>query len=182
MNRLQFQRAMLAGLIVVLVVAALWCVSVLGDSRKQARSAVENLAVCQRLAVDIQALRQRPAIAGQPGIELTNLARRIDSAKAAAGIPDASLVRIEPQEPRRLADGPYMEQLTQVALRQVTMQQCITFLHALSDERSGLSVRELRLTAPQDTADTTAWTADVTLRYLTNAPPSADNTVRAGSL
>jgi hypothetical protein len=169
--------------IMALVGAMVWCASTLQLARDRAQSAVDELRACRSLAAQIEVLRHRGGVVGGTReIEVTDLARRIDAARAAAGIADGSVVRIEPQEPRRVGDSPLMEKLTLVLLRQVTVKQCVTFLHAIGTDRSGLEASEVHLTDPAVAGqDAEQWTANITLRNVTYSPlPRAP--VAAGAL
>lgn len=161
-----------------LLAAAGWCWRYCAQGQEDAQLSGQEAAECQRLVQRILALRKRPSVAGSEKLESAELSRRIEQAAKSAGIdPTTSLVRIVPESPRLLGDGPYLEAPTNVQLRGLTMQQLFTFLHQLSSSDAALSTRDLRLSAPREATQQTAtdttqecWEVELTICYLIYAP------------
>jgi hypothetical protein len=177
LNQRSFQAAVLG---LGLLVSLGWCWSNCAAGNQRARSAQANAAECQRLARQIVGLRQRPSVAADRTLQQTELAQRIERAGRAAGIdPATSLIRIVPEDPRRLGDSAYLEVPTSVQWHDLSLQQCLTFLVELEQSDSALSCRDLRLTAPRQSAGPVAqalaperWEVELTLVYRIYSPPS----------
>lgn len=172
-----FQAAVLTlGLLCVLG----WSWGYCAQQRGAALTAAQDAATCQRLAQQIQSLRQRPSIAGSEQLQTTELARRIEQAARAAGIDvAASLVRIVPETPQRIGEGPYLQAPTSVTLRGLSLQQVLSVLHQLSSTDAALSTRDLRLSAPREGSDEASgaverWDVELTICYLIYSPPRQD--------
>ena len=163
-----------------LLAGAVWCHGLRNQARKAAELASRDLVECERLAEQIERLRQRPALAGSKELQLTELARRIEGAAKDSQVPPGSIVRIWPQQARRLEDSVFKEKPTQVLLRSVGMPQLIRFLHKLATDGSGLHVKSIRLVAPRDQLADQRWTAEATLTYLVYAPKAQVNPVGTG--
>lgn len=155
--------------VAVLAAATIWCWTTLAESRDAALTAANDLTQARRSAARIEAVRRDTVVAGglRPERELR---RRIDEAAERAGIAPEGLETIQDQSGRRVGNTGYEERPTQVVIHEVSLQQAVTFLHAVAGESPGVTVKTIRLTAPreQDTAD--RWTAEATLTFLAQAP------------
>src|SRR5437870_2475504 len=94
-------------LLIVLLIGTLWSYSVFSSARAGAANAADDEADCLRLAGQIRALREKPALAGVRELRVNELTARVESAAGAAKCPDNSLIRIDPEPARRLNDSPY---------------------------------------------------------------------------
>jgi hypothetical protein len=158
-----------------LLLAVAWSWVTLSASRQTAMDAASDLSACREAASRIDQLRRRPAVAGSREVQATELSRRIEESARAAGMPEGGLDQIEPEPLRRVGDTPYRQTPTRVRLRQVTLQQLFTFLHALAAEGPsgpGLRLQALRLSAPRGEEAGDQWTAEATLTYLVYDPKS----------
>ncbi len=139
----------------------------LNAAREAAGLAATNLAECRRLATKIEAARGPAGLA--PGVReprAEELIRRIEAGAKAAEFPETSIDRIEPGPAQRVGDGPLREKPTVVHLRGVTLRQVFTFLHGVSSGRSGLSLKQIRLSAPSPDDAGDRWSVETTLTYL----------------
>lgn len=170
---------MLAAAVALLLLACAWSYGVLASSRQAALEASDDLATCRKLATRIQALRQKPSVAGTRELEPTELSKQIEEAAKGAGIPAERLVRVWPEQARRVGNSPYKEKPTQVLLRGVSVQQTVTMLHALASSDSGLQVKSLRVIAPREGERADGWTVETTVASLIFAP-GGDAATRRG--
>jgi hypothetical protein len=170
---------------VTLLGLAGWSWSRLAGTEDDAGRAAEDLAACRQLADHVTALSRQPLLAGTREWAPTELTRRIERAARDARMDPSCLVRISPEDARKVGggDGSYREQPTQLQLRQVSVPQLATFLHVLTatggDESAGgggggLRVSALRLSAPRgregETAAGDLWSVEATLTYLIYDP------------
>jgi hypothetical protein len=164
----------MAGTIALALLAGVaWSYARLAQSRASAWAAGQNLADCRQLAARIQVLRQKPAVAGAKEWRPADLSRRIEEAARTAQFADGSIGRIEPEPPRRVGESNYREVPTQVRFGKVTLQQILTFLHALgseapqaADRASALQLHSIRLWAPRGEETADRWTVESTLTYM----------------
>jgi hypothetical protein len=183
-------RLVLAVLVAGGLLALLWSGSRLSDSRRSAAGAAGDLGACRDLAMRVEALRRRPAVAEGHGLGESDLHRRIAAAAGVAELPAESLGRIESEPSRRVGETPYREDATRVYLHRVTLRQLFTFLHALAAGRagdpagtagaaaaapagSGLRVKSIRLSAPRGEEAGDRWAVETTLAYLVYDPRPA---------
>jgi hypothetical protein len=155
----------------------MWGYVRLTAARDAAAGAAASLAECRRLAAAVESRRGPGAVvvAGAEEPRATELIKRIESAAKAAGFPQDGIERIQPGSPRRLSgDDTLFEKPTDIQLRDVTLRQVFTFLHAVGGGggagKPGLQLKDVRLTAPSpgDTGD--RWSVEGTLTYLVRAP------------
>jgi len=170
---------LMAGTIGIALLAVVgWSASELADSRAEESAARQELVDCQERITRIESLRQRPAIAGAATIGIAALSQRIEQAALLANFAQGSILRIEPQTARRVGDTNYLEVPTQLQLRQLTLEQVSTFLHAVCSQ-SGLNLRDIRLSAPrgQETGD--RWTVEATLIDTLYSPMAGHESINA---
>jgi hypothetical protein len=144
-------------------------------SQAAMQAALLDVRECRRLLAEIAALQELPPFAALEADSQNGIRQRIEQATQTARIPEASLVRIQPQPPIRLNDSEYRLWSTKLELSNVTLQQLVTFSHALADEERGLTVRDLRLWSNSN--DSTAgshepWSAEINLTQVTFFPTS----------
>lgn len=121
-----------------------------------------------RLLSDLES-NNSPARLIATRLDGSDLNRRIRDAATAAGI-SQNLSGIEPNRPLRLADSNYNELMVFLRFENVTIRQLSTFMHRLAAIDPACRVKSIELESPPDPADTTHWTSDLTLAYLTYSP------------
>lgn len=156
----------------LLIAANIYGWQELNRSHHAAAAARSNLAACERLAVSIKSLKQKPALARSLQHEMTDLIRRIEEAATSASIPLERLVRIDPQTPKRLGNSSYQEHAAILDIDGVSLRQLITFLHLLASNESGLDAQNIQLIAPRDPAALEQWNCGLVLTYLIYSPTS----------
>jgi len=99
----------------------------------------------------------------------SDMNRRIREAATAADI-SQNLSGIEPNRPVRVRETDYNELMVFLRFESVSIRQLATFMHRLSSVDPACRIKSIELDSPADPADTTHWTSDLTLAYLTYAP------------
>ena len=99
----------------------------------------------------------------------SDMNRRIRDAATAAGI-SQNLSGIEPNRPVRVRETDYNELMVFLRFESVSIRQLATFMQRLSSVDPACRIKSIELDSPPDPADTTHWTSDLTLAYLTYAP------------
>jgi hypothetical protein len=145
------------------------------SSQLSAINASKNVVACRELAARIRQLQIGPRRAELKSRSETELSRKIETAAQTAGLPANHIVRIEPGEPRRVADSDYKDQATDVELRPVTLKELIAFLDAIASD-TGVQVNFVWLSSPDQEATTAPamepWNVQMTLTNLIFAPKS----------
>ena len=150
----------------VLAAALAWSWEYFEDQRSAAFAAAEETESCRRLADQIAAQR-RSAVANTPElVRQLELTRRIAHAAVDAHLPARVLDRIENDPPRHAADGAYLEKPTRIVLRGVTLRQLVTLLHAVGRPAEGVRVERIHLSAPSESPESQAWSAEATLLQI----------------
>jgi hypothetical protein len=147
--------------------AVLWSYVKLADARAAARDSAEALADCSRLASRLQS--QRGAVSPLPSSrepEAQELVKRIEAGAKIAGFTDASIDRIEPGDAEPVENAPYDQVPTTVQLHGVSLQQVLTFLHAVGTGKSGLQLKHIHLSTPQADDAGDRWSVETTLTCL----------------
>lgn len=142
-------------------------------SRTRLQETQVQLRDCEKLAADIRALQNRPGFAALGVDSPRTITARAEVASEQAKIPATALVRIEPQAAVRLRDSPYRLRPTRLELRRVTLEQLVSFTHAMIDEAQGTTVRDIRLTAEtssQGVMNADLWSVELVLTQLIFAP------------
>lgn len=165
------QLKLIAGLLLVLVLAVVTCYRHLARQRDLAERSRDDLVTCRRLAGQIRRARNRPRVAAEAATRPSATTAQIEAAATTAGLPSDRLVRIFPEPARRLGDTVYKEKPTQVILRNVTLEQLVALAHGLIDGDQPLHSKSIRISAPsaQDTFDN--WHAELVFTYLIYEPP-----------
>jgi len=159
--------------ILLLLVVASAIAAAIGFAQMQRnRSAAEkqqaDLRQSIRLLSELES-NKSPARLIATRLDGSDLNRRIRDAAGAAGI-SQNLSGIEPNRPVRLADSDYNELMVFLRFENVTVRQLSTFSHRLAAIDPACRIKSIELDSPPDPADTTHWTADLTLAYLTYSP------------
>lgn len=155
----------------LLLVAAVWSVLGLLESRALARAAMDDLASSRQAASAILALRGRPMLAAATDLGDQEIHQQVATAMQTAGLDRAALRGVYPQGPRKVGDSSYSQKPTTLTLANVPLPGLTMFLYHLS-EGTGLSVRDLRLRPPRGDADVHRWDAELTVTYLIYTPAS----------
>lgn len=157
--------------LLLLVLASYW---MMRASQNRLRAAQTQLQDCEALAKDISSLQNRPGFAALGVDSPRTITARAEEAGEQAEILAESLVRIEPQSAVRLRDSAYRIRPTRLELRRVSLQQVLSFTHAMIDESQGTTIRDIRLTATDPSAtesdDADSWTAELVLTQLIFSP------------
>lgn len=134
-------------LLIGLAIPAFWLYGELGRAYRGARETAAGAKMCREFSSRIIELKKRPErIAGKMS-STAQIAQSVEAAMLDAEIPAANLVRIEPRSAIRFEKTPFLQQPSHLELRDVTMQQLIRFLYALST-KNRLEATDLRLHAP----------------------------------
>lgn len=146
----------------------------LGAQRRE-RSQREDLDDCRSMASQIERLRtgrQRALLKTKPSDELN---RKIADWASRVGIPADRLIRIEPQQPSRIGDTPYLQQVTELEIMQTELPKLIELAQASQRDEEGLKVSSMRLSLPRLESDKDGpeqWNIELTLTYLIYSPTS----------
>ncbi len=151
-------------------------------SREDAFAARGHWAASENLALKIEALRTSPVQVEEQVQSRADLARLVETAANEVGLERTRIVRIDPGDPRRLAESDYLEQGTDIELREVPLKQVVEFTIVLGNSGPGLGVSTLSLRVPPG-ADATPqnqelWNVQLLLTsrsYDPKIPPAADS-------
>ena len=165
---------LLAVLVIAAGLAAVFAFSWEDRRHEAAAASVEDLAICRQKIADLVKWDVGPGSDAPLTADNPELNRRVHAAAVDAGVPD-SLASIDPGQPHQLKETDYSETLVFLRLNEVTLRQLITFLHQLSAHDASIRTKSVELGIPpgqpaNSSGDT--WTADVTLAFLTYAPPA----------
>lgn len=170
---IQWRARLGAAVVALLLVYLAWSYYRLGESRRGAVLAEENLTACRELAQKIAAVQAQPVRAATTARTSQDLIQLISNACKSANFSESLIGVVDPQPPRRVADGDYLEQVTDVDLRSIGLAPLVTFLHRIMAENEEIKVDGLRLTAsrqPAAAGSDELWSAEVTLTNLIFAP------------
>ena len=107
---------------------------------EQAQLSQVQLATINHLAANIESLRQSPVRVDE-GVQSSDaLAVIVETSAKQVGLNPQQIVRIDPGEPRRIGESPYLEQKTDVEVRDASLRQIVEFILTLEDGGNGLSV------------------------------------------
>ena len=172
MSPMRRRTLLTAAFLVMLAATTGWAWGRLTGARTTAEDAARSLAACEDLSDQIRRLQHRPDIAGAGELQIDVLAGKIERAGRSAGMSPASVVRIWPEQIRRVSDSVYKAKCTQIVLERITLKQLTTFLHALTVETPRLWVKSINLTAPRGQETGRTWGVRVVVSYLIFDPPS----------
>jgi hypothetical protein len=150
--------------------AASWAVN-----RAAAQRAALDLAVCRRLSLEIEQLRDAPHTVHQEQQTQQQITLSIQRAAQIAEIPDADILRVTPQSGRRLKNSAHIQQPVDLEIRALTLGQLSRFLTELQELDKGLHPTSIRLTAPRSESTTSqneneTWACEFVLTYLVFSP------------
>ena len=145
--------AVVGALTVVLVIYFGVIQSSLGlrnNARQRLTMAEQQLTVMSRLRNEFDDVNQR----------LSSVEKRIQSSTrgnlrtALEALAQASQVKVESMEPQATpSDDRYRETKVEVALKEVTLQQTVSYLHEIESSEEVLSVKSLRMRTRKDRPD-----------------------------
>lgn len=127
---------------------------------EQAFSAETQTVRLEQLTRQIDALRQNPIQVEEGARSRDALARLVEASALQAQLDSTQIVRIDPGESRRIEQTPYLEQRTNVEIRETTLQKIIEFALALEQAGHGLAVTSLSCRVPAG-AETPARTEEL---------------------
>ncbi len=145
------RRRRLVGL--ALCVLAVYAVLGVMDSQSAAQRlqlAQDDLAEVSRKLDDIKRLQTGPKVAAlqlESPAEITN---RVDLARQKAGLPQASLLKTQPQEPKRIERSDFEVRSTDIDLSAASLPQIYAFCVALHDEETSTVIRDITLNEPRN--------------------------------
>lgn len=147
-----------------------------GAAANRLETDLDNLAVCQHTAEKISHLRQQKQRAQLQTKPTSELNRKIETWAGEVGIEPKRLARVEPQEPRRVGDTQYLEQVTELELMGVTLEQVVRLAQLAEGSDEGMKFNSLRISPPRSAApaegEPEMWNAEVALTYLIYSPKS----------
>lgn len=155
-----------------LVILVFFLYGELGRLQRGASEAADNAQTCRELSRRILELKKKPELISGNMSSTAQIAQSVESAMVQAEIPAGKLVRIEPRSAKRFEKTPFLEQPSHLEFREVTMEQLIRFLHAVSTQNH-LETIELRLHAPRSTVSETGpeiWNAELVLTNTIYSP------------
>jgi hypothetical protein len=162
---------LLTALLVAAILAAIFGYSWEGKRHDAAAASVEDLTTCRARIADLAKWNVGPGNDAPLTEDNAELNRRLHTAAADAGVPDA-LASIDPGQPHPLKDTEYNETLVFLRLNGVTLRQLVEFLHGLSAHDASIRTKSIELGVPSGQspdAPGDTWTADVSLAFLTYA-------------
>lgn len=167
------RQVLLVGItLALLALVSIWSVDWMKQQRTAAQLSTTDLHEASNLARTIQTLRKQPTIATDRNMGAGELGERIEQASRESNLELSSLESVQPRNPRRVDDSPYLHQPTVLRFRDLTLRQLVGFLHHLTDQ-SGLHVQSLRLMSPPGAPSDDHWDAEATLIELIYKPLSS---------
>ncbi len=150
--------------------------------REQAQDAEAQLAAVSNLAQKIEKLKSAPLQVNEGAQSTSALAQLVESKVKSVNLKPEQIAHIVPGEPRRIGETPYLEQATDVELRQASLKSIVEFTIALGQSGPGIAVPSLSLRVPPGTENASGeelWNAQLTLTSRIYAPkipaPSLSN-------
>ncbi|MDR1480177.1 MAG: hypothetical protein LBJ00_14675 [Planctomycetaceae bacterium] len=159
-------------ILVGLVIFIFFLYGEFGRLRRAAYEAAGNSKACQELSRRIIELKKKPELISGSMSSTSQIAQSVEAAMVQADISSDKLVRIEPRSAKRFEKTPFLEQPSHLELRDLTMEQLIRFLHALSIQNH-LDTTDLRLHVPRSVAPETGpeiWNAELVLTNTIYSP------------
>jgi hypothetical protein len=146
-------------------------------AHRELNAAADDLELCQRLTLDIHALRNQPRIASLEVESPQQTIERVTSAQIQSQLASDSLASVAPALPTRFGTTAYQTRNTELVLQRVSLAQLHQFAAAMNDNDQGLVVRELSMT-PEQTGGSDAsnslewWNVRLVLTQLIYSPTS----------
>ena len=148
-----------------------WAYSRLTSASDRCRRAAAELRDCEMLAQKIQGAAQAPMVVGQVELESAELAGRLEAFARSAAVPLEQIARITPEPVRRIGSSAYVEKITRIELRNVTLPQAMTLLHPFEAGEPPLKVRSLRISMPRNAAASQElWNIEANFSQLIYSP------------
>ena len=155
-----------------------WALWQWDSARQQLDWEQAQLAAADRLANSIRALRRSPEKLEPNARSADSLAKLVEGAAQQVGLGTDRIVHVAPSEPRRVGNTPYLEQMTAVELRNVTLKQMVDLTQAVSRNAPRLMVSTISVRMPPAESNSAnrneLWNAELTLTghlYEPKMPP-----------
>jgi len=156
---------LLLALLVGLFIAVAFCYQLMLSAATAADSAAKDVVACQELVATISAAKVQRKPAKQVSRE--HSAKLIEQGKSVAGISDQQNPLVADQAQRQVSKTDFVAQPTQVKFADVTIEQLVKFLLAVSNEQNGMQVERIELTPGRsDGASAENWNVDLILTTI----------------
>jgi hypothetical protein len=177
MNAIPATRQRVLGATALLMLAVYAVLSVIEARGAQQRlaEARRDLAEVARMVGEIDRLKRAPKVAALQLESPDEIINRIAAARQAAGMPQSSLLKEQPQDPQRIQRSEFELRSTEIDLAPASLPQILQFCDALRDEETGSVVRDMTLIAPQEKAKGGAqetWETRLILTQMIFSPKS----------
>lgn len=164
-------------LLAILLAANAWAAWRYWSAYESVQVVMEYVSDIEEMESKISALRNAPL---QVQVETTtneSLAQLVEDVATASGLGSDRIVHVSPAAPRRVGDTDYLEQITGVELREVSLKQLIQFALAVPHSNAGLHVPAVTIRQTNSTIDATNyksdhefWNVQLTLTTRSHAP------------
>ncbi len=125
---------------------------------------------CQTLATDWERLASRPAQIAASAAETSDLTSWIEERCQSISLEPKTLISINPEQPRRVRNEPYLIQEVQLRLEQLTMNDIVRLLQSLETAESQWVATKLVLTPAEGSDKLEKWRIEAVLTKLVFAP------------
>jgi hypothetical protein len=136
-------------------------------SRQQLAVEQHQLESANRLAQSIRELRRSPEKLDATARSADALAKLIESSAQQVGLGTERIVHIAPSEPRRIGNSAYLEQVTGVELREVSLKQLVDLTRAVGQTAPRLTIPSVAIRMPPGDLNTNGrpelWNIELTL-------------------
>ncbi|MCC6580939.1 MAG: hypothetical protein IT440_10900 [Phycisphaeraceae bacterium] len=163
--------------VLVMGAAVAWCGSVARHSRHLAITARNDLLRCRQLEQELRQWQEKLSTQPKNPVDQITLTQRLQEAARIARMPMTQLQLVRPMPLKRLGQTDVMEQDTEVALREVTLEQAISLCIGLAQDNRGLQIQSLRLTSPMPPSREPGerWNVNMTLSTCVIQPLSRNH-------
>jgi hypothetical protein len=162
--------SLLIALLLAAGITAALAAARLQNARQRAQFASQDLALSRRYLADLRATHSQPSDNTTRSTSAGSINQLLRDAALQASA-SSSLTSIEPGQPARIEGTDYDETPIFLRLEASPMKQLVTFLHTASARDPRARCRSIELSAA-DGSD--AWSADVTLGYLSYSPRGSE--------
>ncbi len=166
------KRLAVGGVIVALVLYAMWSVIRTDAAADRLRQDVDDLVKLKTQLAEIQRFSKAPAVAALEVESPDQIVNRIDAAVRRAGLDESVLANQTPSQPQRIAGSDFTLRRVEIQLNAATVQQIVAFCDALKDESTGSVVRDLQLYEPRRVGGRETWKSQLTLTQVIFSPKS----------
>jgi hypothetical protein len=167
MSRLRNRSALIGFVVCCLLVFDGWALWQWASSQQLLDSDQDRLAAANRLARSIESLRRSPEKLDANARSADSLAKLIESAAQQVGLGTDRIVHVAPSEPRRVGNTPYLEQVTAVELRDVSVKQLVDLTRSLGEIAPRLTIPSISMRTPANEANSAGkaelWNVELTL-------------------